>query len=43
MSTGPIAVATSIVTARSSSDVAPDTYWGLNTLSRSGANTASVK
>ena len=43
MSTGPIAVATSIATASSSSDDAPAAYWGLKTRSRSGANTASVK
>ena len=40
MSTGPMPVATSIVTARISSDDAPATYCGLNTRSSSGANTA---
>ena len=43
MSTGPMPVATSIVTARISSDDVPLTYWGLNTRRSSGANTASPR
>ena len=40
MSTGPMPVATSIVTARISSEEVPATYCGLNTRRSSGAKTA---